>query len=239
VIRARNNFRSTHGFTLIELVVALAMVAIIAGSLATSLWTAYHATQRTEAAVTPSRQASIMMDYLAGDLQNALQTSTATTTTTTLIGNFEGTQAQDDRGHEADDVIFFATTESPQHVDANGEVKQIELTVEHITGSNDYALVRRVTRNLLAQIQPAPDEEIICRNVSSFTLQYFDGSNWDTTWDSTQEDKTIPAAVQVKVELQDPAAAGKTPPVSYERIIPLSCSTAYFDSAVNTGVTAP
>jgi type II secretion system protein J len=237
VTPARNNLRRTHGFTLIELVVALAMVAIIAGSLATSLWTAYHATQRTEAAVAPSRQASIMMDYLAPDFQNAMQTST--TNPQTLIGNFEGTQAQDDRGHEADDVIFFSTTESPQHVDANGEIKQIEYTVEHLSGSNDYALVRRVTRNLLAQIQAAPDEEIICRNVSSFTLQYFDGSNWNTTWDSTQEDKTIPAAVQVKVELEDPTTISKTPPVTYERIIPLLCSTASLDTAVNTGVTMP
>jgi type II secretion system protein J len=226
----------TSGFTLIELVVALAIVAIIAASLADSLWIAYHATQRTEAAITPSRQASIMMDFISSDLQNALQTGT---TATTLIGNFEGTQAQDDRGHEADDVIFFSTAESPQHVDANGEIKQIELTVEHIAGTNDYALVRRVTRNLLAEVQPAPDEEIICRGVSSFTLQYFDGSNWDTTWDSTVEDKTIPAAVQVKVELEDTNASSKSPPINYERIIPLLCSTASIDPAVNTGVTMP
>jgi hypothetical protein len=156
-----------------------------------------------------------------------------------LIGNFEGTQAQDDRGHEADDVIFFSTAESPEHAYANGEVKQIEITVEHLTGTNDYALVRRVTRNLTAQIQAAPDEEIICRGVSSFTLEYFDGSNWDTTWDSTQEDKTIPAAVQVKVELQDPSASPTAIPVTRERIIPLLCSTAAVDPAVNTGVTMP
>jgi Type II secretion system (T2SS), protein J len=136
-------------------------------------------------------------------------------------------------------VIFFSTAESPQHVDANGEIKQIELTVEHIAGTNDYALVRRVTRNLLAEVQAAPDEEIICRGVSSFTLQYFDGSNWDTTWDSTVEDKTIPAAVQVKVELEDTNASSKSPPINYERIIPLLCSTASIDPAVNTGVTMP
>jgi type II secretion system protein J len=236
--RARKNLHRSRarGFTLIELVVALSMVVIIAASLSSTLWLAYHATQRTEAAVNPSRQAAIMMDYLAPDFQNALQAGSATTT---LIGNFEGTQAQDDRGHEADDVIFFATTESPQHAYANGEVKQIEITVEHLTGTNDYALVRRVTRNLTAQIQAAPDEEIICRGVSSFTLQYFDGSNWDTTWDSTQEDKTIPAAVQVKVELQDPNASPTAIPVTRERIIPLLCSTAAVDPAVNTGVTMP
>ncbi|MGD0539895.1 MAG: type II secretion system protein GspJ [Tepidisphaeraceae bacterium] len=231
---ARNNFRSTRGFTLIELVIALAMVTIIAASLADSLWTAYHATQRTEAAVAPSRQASIAMDYLSSDLQNALQAGN----TAVLIGNFEGTQAQDDRGHEADDVIFFSTMESPQHVDANGEVKQVEITVEHLVGSNDYALVRRVTRNLLAEVQPAPDEEIICRNVSSFTLEYFDGSNWNATWDSTQEDKTIPAAVQVKVEFDDASVPGK-PPISYQRIVPLSCSTAALDPTVNSEVQAP
>ncbi len=234
---ARNNFPSARvgGFTLIELVIALAMVTIIAASLADSLWTAYHATQRTEAAVAPSRQASIAMDYLSGDFQNALQTGSAATT---LIGNFEGTQAQDDRGHEADDVIFFSTAESPQHVYANGEVKQVEFTVEHLAGSNDYALVRRVTRNLLAEVQPAPDEEIICRNVSSFTLEYFDGSNWNATWDSTQEDKTIPAAVQVKVEFDDRSAPGK-PPISYQRIVPLSCSTAALDPTVNSGMQMP
>ncbi|HEY1922424.1 MAG TPA: type II secretion system protein GspJ [Tepidisphaeraceae bacterium] len=235
---ARGNHLRTRarGFTLIELVVALSMVVVLAASLSSTLWLAYHATQRTEAAVNPSRQAAIMLDYLASDFQNAMQAGSATTT---LIGNFEGTQAQDDRGHEADDVIFFSTAESPQHVDANGEVKQIELTVEHLTGSNDYALVRRVTRNLMADIQPAPDEEIICRGVSSFTLQYFDGSNWDTTWDSTVEDKTIPAAVQVKVELTDPNASPTAPPVIRERIIPLLCSTAALDSSVNTGVTTP
>jgi prepilin-type N-terminal cleavage/methylation domain-containing protein len=224
------------GFTLIELVVALAIVAIIAASLADSLWTAYHATQRTDAAIAPSRQASIVMDFISSDLQNALQTGSSATT---LIGNFEGTQAQDDRGHEADDVIFFSTAESAQHVDANGEIKQIEITVEHLAGTNDYALVRRVTRNLLAQVQPAPDEEIICRGVESFTLEYFDGSNWNTTWDSTQEDKTSPAAVQVKVQLSDPTADSKSPPINYERIIPLLCSTAAIDPSVNTGVTMP
>ncbi|HEX4053969.1 MAG TPA: type II secretion system protein GspJ [Tepidisphaeraceae bacterium] len=231
--RAPDNLRSNRrsGFTLLELVIALAMVTIIVATLASSLSLAYHATQRTEAAIAPSRQAAIALDYMSDDLQSALPRGTE------LAGNFEGTQAQDDRGHEADDLIFYSTAESPQHVDANGEIKEIEITVEHPLNSSDYVLVRRVTRNLLTDVQPAPDEEIICRGVSSFTLQYFNGSSWNPTWDSTQEDNTIPAAVQVTLELQEPAAGGKMRTIRYDRIFPLSCSTAAIDPAVNSGVT--
>jgi type II secretory pathway component PulJ len=218
---------------MIELIVALAMVAIIAASLSSSLWIAYHATRQTEAAVSPSRQAAIALEYICNDLQNALQPGTL------LIGNFEATQAQDTRGHEGDDVIFYSTTDSPQHADANGEVKKIEYTTEQISGTSQYVLVRKVTRNLLTDVQPAPDEEIICRNVSSLTLQYFDGSNWNQTWDSTQEDNTIPAAVQVTLEIDFPQPSGRVQTVKYDRIVSLSSSMAALDTSVNTGTSVP
>jgi type II secretory pathway component PulJ len=244
VTRARDNLGSNRaaGFTLLELVVALAMVTMIVATLASCLWTAYHAATRTEAAIVPSRQAAIALQYISDDLQNTLQQSPAqavaaqTAGATVLTGNFEGTQSQDSRGHEADDVLFYSTAESAQHVDANGEIKQVEITVEQPSNSSDFVLVRRVTRNLLADVQPAPDEEIICRGVSSFTLQYFDGSNWDPTWDSTQEDNTVPAAVQVTLELEEPQANGKMQTVKYERIISLPSSTAALDPTVNSGV---
>jgi len=89
---------------------------------------AFDATSGATAAVEPTRTADLTMQFLGGDLQNALQTSGA------LVGTFEGTQGTDDRGHEADDLIFFSTADSPQHVDANGEVKQVELTMVETPG---------------------------------------------------------------------------------------------------------
>jgi hypothetical protein len=94
-----------------------------------------------------------------------------------------------------------------------------------------------VIRNLLAQVQPAPDEEIVCRGVASLTLQYYDGSTWNPTWDSTQEDNTIPAAVQVALELKETQPNGKTDTVKYTRIVYLSASSASTDPQVNSGVT--
>jgi hypothetical protein len=155
---------------------------------------------------------------------------------TALAGDFEGTQAQGGNGGEADDLVLYSTAESPQHVDANGEIKHVEYTIVQANGSSDYVMVRRVIRNLLTDIQPQPDEEIVCRNVASFTLQYFDGTNWDPTWDSTQEDNTIPAAVQATLVINQTNANGKVTPMTYTRTVYLSASTASIDPAVNAGV---
>jgi type II secretory pathway pseudopilin PulG len=225
---------------MIEMLVALAMVAIIAASLTSTLWTVFHTTRQAEAVVKPSVQASIALDYIADDLQNAYLSPTAMISGGTgLATSFEATQAQSGRG-EADDVQFFGTAESAQHVDANGDVKFFEYTVVQPTGSNDFVLIRRVTRNLLPpSVQPEPDEEIICRGVVNFTLQYFDGSNWNPTWDSTAENNELPAAVQVILELQEPSADGKTQTVRYTRNIALTTSMAALDPSVNSGTSMP
>ena len=230
--------RGLGGFTMIELMVALAMVAIVAASLTSALWGSYHQARQAEAAVVPTDQASIALEYLCDDLKNSLTPNT--TNAEPLAGNFEGVQAQDARGHEADNVEFFTTADSPQHEDANGEIKFVQYLVEQPTGSNGFALVRQVTRNLLPpSVQPQPDEEILCRNVSSLTIQYYDGSNWNTTWDSTAENNELPAAVQVILEMEETAPSGKTQLVRYTRNILLNCSMATLDPAVNSGTSMP
>jgi len=222
----RHCARSRRGFTLIELVLALGMVAVLALTLSASMRIAFRMASSAEAAVVPGRDAQVSLNYLGNDLRNAMQTGGQ------LAGTFEGTQNTDSRGHEADDVIFYSTSESPQHVAANGEIKMIELTTEQAS-NGDFVLIRRVTRNLLSQVAANPDEEVICRGVSSFTLQYFDGTYWNPTWDSTAEDNTIPAAVQVTLEIDRPEADGTNKTSRSTQIFLLPCSTAPTDQAVN------
>jgi len=244
-----------RGFTMIELIVALAMVAIIAASLSSTLWTAYHATRQSEAAIAPSDQADVALQFLSEDLQNALQTQTrpasslvgaATAANNSEQTAFLGTQEQDSRGHPADDVVFFTTAESPVHVYASGEIKCVEYKVVQPLHSSDFVLVRRVTRNLLPVNgqNGATDEEVICTGVSSFSLQYsYDGTTFNPTssspdsWDASQMDNTIPAAVKVTLELEETQPSGKVQIASYSRIILLPCSTACLDPNVNAGVT--
>ena len=87
-------------------------------------------------------------------------------------------------------------------------------------------LVRRVRRNLTAQNPPDVDEEIICRGVSSFKLEYFDGSQWQTTWDSTENtdannNNALPAAVRVTLEMEAPAGRWRRPNVQVHPRVPV------------------
>ncbi len=259
--------RSVGGFTLIEMLIALAMVVIIAASLTSTLWTAYHAVHQADANLPPVDQACTALDRIADDLSNALQQAPATTNkgqntgnTLTLIGManpannnettaFLGTQTTGSGGEPADDVVFFTTSDSPVHTSANGEVKCVEYKVVQPIGTNEQILVRRVTRNLLPATGQlgSVDEEVVCRNVAQFVAQYSVNGTMpagndlssDRTWDSSQEtDPVIPAAVRITLSVnQTQTNSRAVPGALYSRVVLLPCSSAALDTNVNGGTT--
>ena len=60
------------GFTLIELIVAMGMVAILSVSLYASLRIAFRARESAEKAIEPARTAELAMEFIRSDLQNAM-----------------------------------------------------------------------------------------------------------------------------------------------------------------------
>jgi len=233
VTRDRRQFVARGGFTLLELIVALAMVAILATGLYASLRIAFRAQSSTERALEPSRTAELALGFISADLRNALPPGGV------LAGSFIGTNGTGDQGQDADDVTFYGAGDAPEHVSGNGEIKSLELTVVTPDGGGAPQLVRRVTSNLLSQIVVDPDEQVICRDVAGFNLRYFDGTQWLDDWDSSQQENAIPAAVEVTLELNRPGAEdGQTPrTLRYVRVIRLSCSTASSDTGLTVGGT--
>lgn len=215
--------RSRKGFTLLELVIALAMVAILATSLYVSIRIAFRAQATAEAAVTPSRTMDLAMEFLRADFENALPQGD------NLAGAMSGVTSTDARGNLSEEVVLYTTAASPLRSSGNGEIKQVELLVTTTDDSSQYVLVRRVTRNLLSALEVEPDEQIICRNVKTFDVRYFDGSDWLDDWD-TSETNALPMAVEVNLEIELPS----TTPVAYgtarptirsSRVFKLACST--------------
>jgi hypothetical protein len=63
-------------------------------------------------------------------------------------------------------------------------------------------LIRAVTRNLLPMSQPAqPDEQhAILSGVQSLMFLYYDGTQWDKVWDTTQQ-TNLPLAIKVQIHM--------------------------------------
>ena len=210
----------------------MALVAIVSVSLYASLRIAFRARSMSEAAVEPPRTGALVLDLIQQDLSASVAPSGLL-----WAQQFEGVDGSMSNGQPGDDVQFFSVADSPLHEHANGDIKSVELNVVDSPDGKDHLLVRKVIRNLLAQQTVPPDAEVLCRGVAGFNLRYWNGATWADTWDSTQENNTLPAAVEVTLSLRRDngpvAMPDGTRAYRFVRIVPMPCSTAAQDSTVN------
>ena len=239
--------RRLPAFTLLEMILSMAMVAVLSGALYMSLTVAFKARDSAEAAVAPMRIAAVTMDLIRQDFESVpppapLPEDPAEVAPVALAGPFIGlAQAGGSGGGMTSTVQFHSIGRDvlpPAAVAATGAIENplaegirlIELGVR--SDVSPPVLVRRVTRNLLASTLPAPYEEILCRGVRSFFLRYFDGTTWHEEWDSTQLGDVLPLAVEVNLEIDKPSSQGQSPwfgdaraqVYRIVRVFPLACA---------------
>jgi hypothetical protein len=167
--------------------------------------------------------------------------SSSSTNSGNLAGPFVGQSSNAiELSAEIDDVVFFTTADSPQEQDDNSEIKQVEYTVEEVqdlvTGGTVPALVRNTTRDMLegdSYDDVTPTQEVICRDVVGFYCQYYDGEEWNDTWDSTESNNELPVAVMVTLSLARPTDTNPGRVLTYTRVFTLPCSGTMFDSSIN------
>jgi type II secretion system protein J len=217
-------------FTLIELVASLAIAVMLAAALHGALSTVWKAKKTAEAAIEPTRMGTIALDIICRDLAAAPPLPASDSTTAHLGGPFTGVH-QPSGSSDNDDLSFHTLVRDEGAPDddplADG-MKIIEYLVQPDGASP--TLVRRVTRDILAAQTPVPVDENLCRNVRGLSLRYYDGTQWQTDWDSTALGDVLPIAVQVTLQINDPtappAANGTTPAGVREvsRVVPLACA---------------
>ena len=189
-------------FTLLEMLVALAMMSVLAASLYASLHIGFRARERAEAALEPVRAVGLAMELLRRDIASALPP------TGVLAGAMLGEDRTADLSRDDTDSLVFHTAAGDAG-DRVCDVRKVEFAVtESDDGAGPYTLVRRVTTNLLAPETPDPDEEILCRSVRAFNLRYFDGADWLDSWDSSQQGNALPVALEVTVVVRRGGATG-------------------------------
>lgn len=233
----RHNLPGPHpaGFTLLELLLAMSMAALLALALYEAMHIAIKARRTATAAVNFSHQATIAIDLIAQDLASVQpqNTSALNAGTFTFFGPFQGAHQTGPGGADSDFISFY--TIRSQRTGNDSPLSEGACYVDWTlrTDTNPPELVRHVTRNLLSPVQQAPQEQVICRGVRSFSVRYFDTADatWITDWDTLNQNpaSTLPKAVEVTIEMQAPdnpqatAESNAARPRRTTRIVPLSC----------------
>ncbi len=204
----------SKGITLLELLAAMALMVVVASCLYTALYTGFRAHRSAISAVTPTSQALDAIELLKQDIYGVLPP------TGVLAGAFVGTDARGNRGVDADSLEFYTTQIYASTDETVGGIGKIELTLEADTGyesigsgrvvssrinsvPDTYKLVRKVTSNLLSPKVVDPNEQVLCRNVVSLNLRYFDGASWADEWDSVEDANSLPLAMEIDIEVVD------------------------------------
>lgn len=179
--------RTDRAFTLLELLLAIAVTAMLAATVYASLMVATHTRDLAADAVGRSRTLTLALGLVRRDLQSIPPP------TGTLAGAFIG---EDD--NETDTITF---TTANAYLPPDGRLSDLVNVRIALTGDTDddraLMLVREVTTNLLSPTTTEPEIQVLARGVTGFDVSYSDGADWLNGWDSTQRDNTLPLAVKV------------------------------------------
>ncbi len=219
--------RRQTGFTLLELILATMLIALLAASLYASMRIGIKAGDRALAAVDPTRRLVQAMDLVVQDLSAAIVPNGM------LAGPFVGQNNNDGAGRDSDTLSFYSIAAAGKVLASTGDIRKVELACQPSPTGRDQDLLRGLTTNLLAPQVPDPQMETLCRHVVSFNLRYFDGASWQDNWDSNALGNVLPAAVEVTLAVAaDTTTAAKTGnlrmgsqagQLSLTRVVPLPC----------------
>ncbi len=211
------------GFTLIEMLLALAICAIVLVAVNGVFATAVRLRDKTSDAVEEALPVNRALNtlcrdlkgtvgpggYLAGDFKCGVQ---ATGATMGLSGE-AGSAGLD----------FYTATGTITDKDPWGDVQEVfyELKAPSDRNQTGMDLVRCVNRNLLATTMQTPDIQWLMGNIQTLEFDCYDGTQWRNTWDTSTGDTNLPVAVRVRIQLAARAGqeSGTAQPI--EMLVPL------------------
>ncbi|OHB76246.1 MAG: hypothetical protein A2Z25_05960 [Planctomycetes bacterium RBG_16_55_9] len=201
--------RQYKAFTLLELLVAMTLMVVTAACLYTALYTGFRAKRSALSAVEPTSLAINAIELIKQDTYGVLPLGGA------LAGDFLGTNAHDTKGMDIDSLEFYTTHIYADDDQLVGGLAKIELLLEEDddedTGKSreGYRLVRKVTTNLLSPKTVEAQEQVLCRNVQSLNLRYYDEEDgWLDEWDSTEDANSLPLAMEIDIQVLHNGTSG-------------------------------
>lgn len=213
--RGAQFLQARRGFTLVELLVAIAISAIVLAVINATFFGALRLRNTTQQRIDEDLELQRALDLLRRDLSGlmlpggVLSGQFQTSPTSPLTTEAPGDRLSPD---------LYTTTGS---VDGWNPFSEAQLVTYYLvpdaSGANAKTLVRVVTRNLLPAQTPTSEEQALLSGIAEASLTYFDGAAWNVSWDSAAT-STLPIAIKVQVRLA-PSDSSQPAPAPVELVV--------------------
>lgn len=208
---ARGHYRPRNdAMTLLEVLLAAIVMAMLAGALFGALHVGFKAKDSANAAIDSTARLHLAMNMIEQDIRSTLPPGG------TLAGDFQGF---DDGGVST--LLLHTTIPARRDVQTpRADVQCVEYLDQ--PGDDDtFVLARYITTNLLSPSGFERIREVVCRDVTVFVLRYFDGVDWYDSWDSVEQQNTLPRAVEIELGIVTPQGVER----SLSKVVPLIASS--------------
>jgi prepilin-type N-terminal cleavage/methylation domain-containing protein len=193
--------RAPRGFTLIEMMLAIGVLAMILAMLASSFSVIAHSKVHAEGRLIVDREGRALLWQLTKELRNAVQTP-YTASNVAMFG------AGHMSGHMAVDTLTLSTFSAGHRRALTGLTAETIVTYNLTANSNQqgwYVLQRSQQSGLLTSTV-TPQTTVLADNVLSLHFRYFDGQRWGESWDSPSlpRGRQLPIAVAIQIQMAAP-----------------------------------
>jgi type II secretion system protein J len=208
-------------FTLVEMILAIGIAAIVLVAINAVFFSALHLREVTQAAVDEATPVSQALTVLRRDLQCAVPPEP----NGVLSGDFKAGNVSS-IGVSLPVAIEMFTATGALHDNAPwGDVQRVTYALkdpaDHAAPGKD--LIRSVTRNLLSTAALDVEDQWLMSGIDSIKFSCSDGAQWCDAWDTTDTtsaNTNLPVAVRVQIQMAG-NRVGNTLPQPLEILVPI------------------
>jgi len=191
-----------NGFTLIEMILAVGVSAIVLVAINAVLFSALHLREVTQAAVDDATPLAQALTILRRDLQCAVPPEP----NGVLTGDFKAGNVTSLGLNLPVAVEMFTATGALHENEPWGDVQRVtyELKDPATRTATGKDLIRSITRNLLCSTTLDIQDQPLLSGVESIKFSCFDGTQWLDAWDTTDTttaNTNLPVAVRVLIQM--------------------------------------